>query len=359
VRSSLSSVEGRVVRSLLVLALACAPLASCAGEIKKGTADDQATGGEPEPGGPDGGGGSTPGGGGNAPGAGAGDGATSGQDSGRPPVLVDGRVPEAPVEAGIGSDASAGPLGGGGNDAQVPDAGVVSNGKRTPLFVAVGYSGVRMVSRDLGKTWANLVVSDTAGKNADDEHLLRCVRFGSGGVLVAAGWKIWSSTDAINWTERTNPAGQWMGGMQFANNLFVAAGGSGTSVYSSNGTSWMKGADRAGEPARTVAYGNNMFVAATDSNNWWSTTTGATWTKLSGGHNGSKVVWCKDKFTDASACTEPLARNEGRTVLGEGVYISAKGDWIERSENGTTWVNIKDTKQYPVTDVAFGYLDGI
>ncbi|MDB4974752.1 MAG: hypothetical protein JWN48_3093 [Myxococcaceae bacterium] len=244
-------------------------------------------------------------------------------------------------------------------DAQVADSGSTTPGtKPTPVFVAVGYSGVRMSSKDLGKTWGNVVVSDPTHANKDDQNLLRSVKFGAG-LFVAVGYKIWTSPDAVSWTERTSPTTQWMGGMQYGNNLFVAAGGSGTSIYSSDGISWTTGKDRGGEPARTVAFGNGMFVAGTDQNNWWTTSNGQSWSVLSGGHNGSTVVWCNGKaFSDAAGCSDPLARNEGRTALGEGVYVSAAGGKIERSlDGGKTWTMAADTSANPVTDVGFGYLE--
>jgi len=329
--------------------LLCLPLLHCVGEVRKSTIGPDAST-EPASGSDAGG---TP--------VGQPPDATTAADATRPPGTDassmgnggnDARVPNPPVEAGT-ADARV-PDGNGTPDAQVstPDTGTPTAGKKG-VFVAVGYSGVRMLSRDGGKTWGDIKMS---GGSGDDGNLLRTVSFGNG-MFVAAGWKLWSSTDGANWTERMNPAGQWMGGLEFGNNMFVGAGGSGTSIYSMDGTQWMAGNDRSGEPARSVAFGNGMFVAGTDKSNWWSTTNGMSWSVMSGGKD-SQVMWCKGAFVVPSACTDPLGHSNGRTAFGDGVYVSASGDKIERSEDGgKTWTSVKDTSGSPVEDVVFGLVD--
>lgn len=338
----------------VVTALLCAPLIACVGEIRRSNLSDATTSelgpseasdasvskaGDPD--------------------------AMSARESGAPvttpPLGSDARVSSVPPsEAGTtAQDAHVStPVAGGPADAQVaqvPDTGTVDPTKRSPIFVAVGYLGVRVISRDLGKTWVNLVTSGS-GPPADDNNLLRGVAIANG-LVVAAGWKIWTSPDGVNWTERMNPSGQWTGGLQYGNSLFVGAGGSGTSIYSSDGISWNAGKDRKGEAARTVAFGNGMFIAATDPNNWWTTSNGNDWSVQSSGHGSNQVMWCKDHFSEAAACTDPLGRNQGRTAFGENVYVSSNGDMIERSENGKDWTTVTQTKSNPIEGIAFGYVN--
>ncbi|MDB4990363.1 MAG: hypothetical protein JWN04_5541 [Myxococcaceae bacterium] len=339
-----SILQSRLLLSL-ISALACAPLVGCVGEIRKGTYVDNSEAG-----------------------------ATPGPDSS--PSHVDDRAqadaasrpnPPAgnPHDGGASASADTGaaaadagpvmqPPVGGARDAQVAvDTGTPPHPKQTPVFVVVGSSGVRLVSRDLGKTWGNIV---TSGGSGDDQNLLRGVAYGNG-LFVAAGWRIWTSTDAVSWTERTNPSKQWEGGLEFGNNRFVGAGGSGSSIYSTDGITWMAGKDRNSEAGRSVAFGNGMFLAGTDANNWWTTTDGNTWTVLSGGHNTNQVMWCGNKFSEPADCTDPLARNNGQTAFGAGVWVSAGSGYIERSEDGKTWTKTQDTSAYPVEGVTFGYVN--
>jgi hypothetical protein len=270
----------------------------------------------------------------------------------------DARVVDPPrVDATVPSDErDARVIGGGGTDSATPDARVVDTG--TPpvmggrsVFVAVGYSGVRYLSTDNGKTWGNKV---TSGGSGDDGNLLRTVTYAKG-LFVALGWKIWTSPDGITWTERNNPGKQWFGGLEYGNSLFVAAGGTGQTIYSSDGISWMSGKGTGGEAARSVGFGNGTFMAATDPGNWWSTTNGIDWSKQSGGHGGGDLMWCKDKFTKPADCSDPLARNSGHTAFGNGVYVSAAFNKIERSEDGgKTWTSVNVDSA--VEDVTFAVI---
>jgi hypothetical protein len=267
----------------------------------------------------------------------------------------DARVEERDAGPAADRDAEVGDPG----DAStaVPDAG---SGGRKPVFVAVGYSGARYVSRDLGLTWT--LSTPLVGKG-DDANLLRSVTYANG-MFVAVGSKIWTTTDGTTWTERKNPANQWFGGIEYgvpkglSSGIFVAAGGVGTSVYSSNGIDWTANAGdtRKGEHARTLAFGDGQFICGTDAKKWWVTTNGKDWKEHSGNHGGSQLMWCSDKFTEVSACTTPLAHANARTALGEGVYVSAAGNKLERSTDGKVWTSVKDVKDSPLEDVAFGYL---
>jgi hypothetical protein len=220
-----------------------------------------------------------------------------------------------------------------------------------PTFVAVGYGGVRVRSIDLGKTWID---SQRLGGGGDDNFLLRTVAFGKG-LFVAIGWQLHTSPDGKTWTMRAKAAGQWMGGVRFGNDLFVAAGGYGESAYSIDGITWPQGGGRMQDAARSVAFGNGLWVARADSNHWWQTSTGQTWIDLGGNHTDN-VVFCNNQFVDANACSDPVGRDGGRSAFGENVWVGIRGGKVERSEDsGVTWKTVY-TASDSLEDVAFGYV---
>src|SRR6185436_10233408 len=67
-----------------------------------------------------------------------------------------------------------------------------------PALIGVGYGGIRIASRDGGKTWGDRSYETTSG--GDDDVLLRAVVYGKG-LWVATGWKLWTSTDGVKWTD--------------------------------------------------------------------------------------------------------------------------------------------------------------
>jgi hypothetical protein len=240
------------------------------------------------------------------------------------------------VESGEGGVADAAAMSS-PSDAGGPLQGVDSGPATGGVFVAVGYAGRRVRSRDLGVTWED---DQTLGGGGDDEYLLRGVTHGRG-VFVAVGWKILTSPDGKAWTERSNPSRQWLGGVGYGNDRFAAVGGYGYSATSADGIAWIRASSRGTEAARSLAVGGGKFIGATDPGNWWSSTDGQAWQRGEGGHS-SRVVWCGDGFTDAAACAGPAGRNNGRSAFGAGVWVSVRGATIERStDGGSTWKVMK------------------
>jgi hypothetical protein len=241
----------------------------------------------------------------------------------------------------------------GDGDAATPasDASATDAAGGVPIFVAVGYGGVRVRSLDLGKTWVD---AQRLGGGGDDNFLLRTVAFGDG-LFVALGWQLYTSPDGKTWTMRTKAAGQWMGGVRFGAGRFVAAGGYGESTYSTDGLTWPQGGARMTDAARSVAFGNGLWVARADSNHWWQTSTGETWTDLGGDHT-DPVVFCGGQFVDAKSCAGPVGRDGGRTASGANVWLGINDSGkIERSEDGgATWTTVY-TASDALQDVAFGY----
>jgi hypothetical protein len=184
---------------------------------------------------------------------------------------------ESPI-SGRNADVDSGAPSAGAITPVLKDAGSDgTGGKLKPAFVAVGYSGLRIVSFDLGVTWVN--EATIRGGSGDDPTLIRAIDFANG-LFVAVGHKIWTSADGATWMERTNPSTQWLGGVKYGNGRWVAAGGWGASIYSTDGIKWELGGDRSNEPARSLAFGGGVFVAGADSDkaHWWKTVDGRTWT---------------------------------------------------------------------------------
>ena len=68
-----------------------------------------------------------------------------------------------------------------------------------PGIIGVGYGGIRIISRDQGKTWGSR--SSFAVDGGDDQNLLRAVAYGKG-MWIATGWKLVTSIDGgLTWSD--------------------------------------------------------------------------------------------------------------------------------------------------------------
>ncbi len=243
-------------------------------------------------------------------------------------------------------------------DAGLPDAGhpqvdagtpVLDAGTTTPVFVIVGYMGLRQRSLDLGLTWST---PQTLGADGDNEFLLRAVTFGAG-QFVSVGWKIETSPDGLAWTERPNAEQQWLGAVQWVPqaNLFSAVGGYGYSAWSSDGASWTASTFRNAEAARSMAFDGTTLMAATDPGTWWRSTDGKNWVTASSGHGSADIVSCNGPFSERNACNSTVVA--GDVAFGHGVWVRSNWTQVQRSTDGTHWTTVLTTIA-GVTGVAFG-----
>ncbi len=216
-------------------------------------------------------------------------------------------------------------------------------------WVAVGYAGRRIRSADLGKTWQN---DQTLGGGGDDEFLLRGVGFAKG-LFVALGYQIHSSKDGITWQRETNPQNQWLQGIVFNVDRFVATGGFGYSAYSLDGHVWVTGGNPMNEASRSLALGGGVCMTATDPGNWWRSTDAMTWTKQSGGHQTSDVAYCGGEFRETKDCTGQFTAH-GQVSLA-GVTVRTHDGKIERSENGVDFQAVVESGP-ALIDVTGGYV---
>ena len=198
-----------------------------------------------------------------------------------------------------GTGGSAGAPGTGGAPAIGDPPGYV------PALIGVGYGGIRIVSRDGGKTWGERTYDNPNGD--DDGDLLRAVAYGNG-LWIATGWKMVTSTDGITWTDR-GQLGQTVKigscniveGLAFHGGSFFAACSPGNIFRSSDGLTWTKissvGGDTGGH--MQLVYRGGKFVAWGDSGTSYESTDAMTWTVMSG---IKQATYCEDTFKNRTDC---------------------------------------------------------
>ncbi|MES1165716.1 MAG: hypothetical protein ABUR63_08165, partial [Verrucomicrobiota bacterium] len=203
-----------------------------------------------------------------------------------------------------------------------------------PAIIGVGYGGIRIVSRDGGKTWGDRAYATTNG--GDDQELLRAIVYGNG-LWIATGWKLVTSNDGIHWVDHGLLADRFSGcniveGLAYKDGVFFAGcpQWSGPSVVyrSLDGLSWTKGAtigDTGGHLFLT--YRGDKFVAYGDTLTSYQSDDALTWTVLAG---VQQATYCQGAFASQSACLD--------SAWFDGVWLRA--DWqgkISRSTDGKTF----------------------
>lgn len=209
------------------------------------------------------------------------------------------------------------------------------------VYVAVGYGGRRMTSRD-GRNWEN--VQQWAEKGADDSNNLMGLAYGKGKWVCVGGGgfsretqagHILVSTDGKEWREtakypfRVNP-------VLFLGDRFVAGGPARQLLWSTDAEHWSE-SPKVELPAeipgwafwfRGGAAGNGTYVfygnANRDQKTWWCVTT----------REGGKI----ESFATDLPPVKELAFGAGRFVLaaGDGVYTSADGrKWARETGSPT------------------------
>lgn len=204
------------------------------------------------------------------------------------------------------------------------DAGV-------PGIIAVGYGGLRIVSRDLGKTWKDETHWSTDG--GDDKDLLRTIAYGNG-VWVSAGWRLVTSVDGVTWSDHgmaddvITPIGcPVTDGMAFGGGKFLVACGSNL-ASSSDGLSWTEVGPTpgvGGHPYLLWDESGKQFVCSGDDGPSFTSPDGKAWTKIS----IAKAHLCDGGLEPKSECA---------SFYTDGVYLTTEwGGSIRRSTNGTSF----------------------
>lgn len=227
--------------------------------------------------------------------------------------------------SGNGNAEIPGQAGGGGQSGSAPD--------RVPGLVAVGYGGIRIVSRDGGLSWADR--DSFAVDGGDDENLLRAVVFGDG-LWIATGWKLVTSTDGVAWTDHGlineldgMPPCNVIEGLAHDGTAFYAActpwNEPGKVYVSSDGFAWSEHGtigDTQGHLFLTFRAG--QFVAYGDTLTTFVSPDAQSWTVLPGVERGT---YCEGEWRSEDGCFS--------ASWFEGAYL--RSEWkgkITRSTDG-------------------------
>ena len=215
---------------------------------------------------------------------------------------------------------------GGGTAAAGGGSAGAGTGGGTPTVVVVGYGGRRARSTD-GSTWTNF--QQITANGGDDDNLFRGVGYGNG-TFVAVGGSThcytMTSTDGITWANENRTLTAWLGGVAALGTNFVAAGGNGMRVRSTdNGRTWQNEAGYQPIHYRAVTSSGSLVVAV--------------------GHNydSSPNVGVIATTADGITWTQRMRAGGtfGEVAFGNGTFIATgSGGRVARSSDGITWTDV-------------------
>ena len=115
--------------------------------------------------------------------------------------------------------------------------------------------------------------------------------YAGGSWVLSSSAGIWTSSDGVNWTDRSVPG---VGGLSlgYGNGMLVGVGGNGVIYRSTDlGQNWTTPASGTTQTLRSVAYGNGRFVVVGSGGTvLTSTDDGATWVAQASGTGGDLNV---------------------------------------------------------------------
>lgn len=186
-----------------------------------------------------------------------------------------------------------------------------------------------------GVTWTGI-----SGISASSSSSTQRIAYGNGLFLLTSFTGIWTSSDAVTWTQRLTSSQTYS--IKYANSKFFAGGSNGVMFTSSDGLSWTNLGQITtvnSTTIRSIEYlGSNTWYAATTSsgNSLKSTDNGATWSSLSAPSGSLSIAY------------------DGTTLLGATVGSSTNNYYVS-SNGGSSWT----TKSYGLTVFSSApYYDG-
>jgi len=169
------------------------------------------------------------------------------------------------------------------------------------VFVAVGNWGHRGMTAD-GVTWVDIMNEPPPDGGDHTPDLLRGVGYGDG-MFVAVGGDangmIMTTTDGVTWEEDLYPEGTgWLGDVAYLDGIWVAVGGNGIVVRSTDGgVQWAENEERLSSAGRTIIAAQGMFLAGADNGVLAVSTDGLTWTETTDPNGiGFGIAYGADTF---------------------------------------------------------------
>lgn len=234
------------------------------------------------------------------------------------------------------------------------------------LFVAVGgWDGGDVVTSTNGIVWS---------QGPYGSLQLNGVAFGNG-TFVAVGANYYgspgtisTSADGVNWTAQQSGTPNYLSGVGFGQNAFVAVGDSGTILWSPDGARWANKSPGIASRLFAVTYGNGVFAAVGSEGTILTSTNGNVWTNrvtgnnfilngLAYGNNRFVAVGAGGKVTTSSDGLNWSNQNSGtlgdlyKIVFAEGLFVAVGPGIIQTSTNGTAWTL---RSRLPATAVTYG-----
>lgn len=268
----------------------------------------------------------------------------------------DAPVMDASLEPGDGSNS-----GNGGDDGSSTadastdgDDGADGDGDgvpvgQVPAIIAVGYDGLRVVSRDHGQTWGDAQLLNPAAPHADDPYLLRGIAWGNG-IWIATGGQVLRSDDGVQWEPIDYPdcRATVIESIAYGNGTFVAACGR-RAYLTTDGSSWRAGGEfgEIGHPK--IRFAENLFVVAGDRGDSFTSPDGESWTPLQG---VSYARVCEGRIVSRNECPG----DDDTIWVEDNVWLRAEWNGhIQRSENGT---NFQRVYTHPQGSSAYNFAAG-
>ena len=189
------------------------------------------------------------------------------------------------------------------------------------------------------------------------------VTYGNGLFVAVGDYKVMTSPDGIDWTERSVPYPDW-NDITYGNGLFVAVGDYGA-LSSSDGVNWTRVS--LGYDWDAVTYGNGLFVAVSQSDTWlatssdgvnWQTKSVPTWDDIIYANGLFVAVRSGATLTSSDGVNwtqHNISAFGGDSITyGNGLFVATTAiGGINTSSDGITWTTEFSSTE-SIRDIVYG-----